>query len=97
MDNFAIILVALAGGTFTIRLGGFWLGRRLPTSGGWARSVSALPGCLILALVVIQLLQGGPAEWVAGLAALGVAMLTRNLPLTMLAGILSVLALRALI
>ncbi len=96
MDSYLLLLCALAGGTFAIRLSGFWLGQRLPTAGGWARGLSALPGCLILALVAIQLVKGGPAEWGAALAALATALATRNLPLTMLAGILAVLALRAI-
>ena len=97
MTDFPLILILLVAVTFAIRLSGFWLGRRLPVTGAWAQAFAALPGCLILALVVIQLLQGGPAEWGAGLVALVVAMLTRNLPLTMVAGILAVLAFRAVI
>ncbi|WP_306151333.1 AzlD family protein [Roseovarius sp. MMSF_3281] len=97
MPDFGLVLLMLAGGTFAIRLGGYWLGRRLPATGGWAQGLSALPGCLILSLVAVQLLQGGPAEWGAALIAVLIALLTRNLPLTMLAGILAVLALRAVV
>ena len=97
MDNYLLIVLTLAGGTFAIRLGGYWLGSRLPTQGAWARGLNALPGCVVLALVVIQLTQYGPAEWGAACVAVLAALVTRNLPLTMLAGIVAVLALRTTI
>jgi uncharacterized membrane protein len=96
MDNYFLILIGLALPTFAIRLGGFYLGNRLPAHGGWATALRALPGCLITALVAVLLAQAGPAEWGAAAVAAAVALTLRNLPLTMAAGILAVLALRAL-
>lgn len=90
-----ILTAGLAAGTFGIRLAGFALGRRLPDTGPWARGLNALPGCLVLSLVAYLLLQGGPAEWGAGAVALAVALATRSLPLTMLAGVLAAAVLRA--
>jgi uncharacterized membrane protein len=90
-----ILTAGLAAGTFSIRVAGYALGRRLPDSGPWARGLNALPGCLILSLVVYLLLTGGPAEWGAGALSLAVAFATRSLPLTMLAGVLAAAALRA--
>jgi len=84
------IILALAAGTFAIRLGGIALGRRLPEKGAWARALNALPGCLIVSLVAVGLLDGGPAEWIAALTAAVVAIITHNLPLTMAAAILTV-------
>ena len=96
MSETWIIIVVLAVATFSIRLGGILLGQRLPTSGPWARALNALPGCLIIALVSVLLLSGGVNEWIAGGVSLCVALLTRNLPLTMVAGILVVFGLRQL-
>ncbi|SDG87284.1 AzlD family protein [Roseospirillum parvum] len=91
-----LLIAGLAGGTFALRLGGYLIGARLPREGRWARAFTALPGCLLSALVATSLAQGGPPEWLAAGAALLVAMLTRNLPLTMLAGVGAVWLLRGL-
>ena len=87
MNDTWLVILGLAVATFTIRLSGVLLGERLPTTGPWARGLQALPGCLIVSLVTVLLLSGGPAEWIAGCVALGVAIFTRNLPVTMVAGI----------
>jgi branched-subunit amino acid transport protein len=42
----------------------------------------------------VALLSGGPKEWIAAAVAIAVAVVTRNLPLTMAAGIASIWALR---
>ena len=88
------VIAALAIGTFAIRLSGALLGQRLPSAGPWARALSALPGCLILAFVAASLAQGGPREWAAGALAAGVAIATRSLPLTMIIGVAAIWALR---
>jgi len=94
MSEIWLIIAGLAAATFTIRVGGVLIGRRLPSEGVWARALNALPGSLIIALVSVSLLSGGPREWLAALAAMITAMLTRNLPLTMLAGIAAIFLLR---
>ena len=84
------VILALAAGTFAIRLAGVLIGQRIPSHGAWARGLRALPGCLIVSLVAVSLLSGGPREWAAGLIAAIVAIVTRNLPLTMAAGITAI-------
>jgi len=88
------VISSLAIATYALRLGGVVLGQRLPEKGPWARGLNALPGCLIISLVSVLLLTGGVNEWIAGLIAALVALFTRSLPLTMLAGIVSILILR---
>lgn len=88
------VIVPLAGATFAIRLSGVLMGQRLPQTGAWARALKALPGSLIVALVSISLLSGGPQEWIAGAAAGLAALWTRNLPLTMAVGIVTIWGLR---
>ena len=88
------VILGLAVATFAVRLGGHVLGQNLPVHGPWARGLQALPGCLILSLVTYLLLQGGPQEWDAGSVALGVALISRNLPLTMAAGVAAIVLLR---
>lgn len=94
MADFWFVTLSLAAATFSLRLGGYLLGRRLPAHGGWAAAFRALPGTIIVALVTITLLRGAPAEWAAALVAAGVAVLSRSLPLTMIAGIGAVVLFR---
>lgn len=88
------VILALAAGTFAIRLSGVFIGQQIPNDGAWARGLRALPGCLIVSLVAVSLLSGGAREWGAGLVALVVAIATRNLPLTMASGIAAIWLLR---
>lgn len=95
MNEHAVVIAGLALGTFAIRLGGYLLGSAIPTSGPWARALSALPGCLIAALLSVLLIRGGSIEWVAAAISLGAALATRSLPLTMVAGVGTVWLLRS--
>jgi len=80
--------------TFSLRLSGALLGRRVPTQGAWARATRALPGSLIVALVAVSLASAGVREWVAALVSALVAMASRSLPLTMAVSIAAIWALR---
>lgn len=90
-----LVILGLMIATFAIRISGILLGQRIPRDGAWAVALNALPGCLLVSLVSVALLSGGPREWIAAAIAAGVAIVTRNLPLTMAAGIASIWALRA--
>lgn len=94
MTEMPLVIGALAVATLSVRLLGVAVGRKLPQGGAWARALNALPGCLIVSLVVVMMLAGGPREWLAGLVALGVAVWTKNLPLTMGIGIAAIWILR---
>ena len=95
MSEPLLLTALLAAATFSIRFLGVVVGQHLPERGPWTRALNALPGCLILSLVTVMLARGGPNEWIGAALALGVAVWTRSLPLTMLAGIAVVWALRA--
>lgn len=92
-EQWTVILV-LTTGTFAIRLFGIAIGQRIPDDGAWARGLRALPGCLIVALVSVSVLSGGPSEWLAGMVAAVVATTTKNLPITMASGIVAIWLLR---
>ena len=94
MADYWFVTLSLAAATFSLRLGGYLLGRRLPAHGGWAAGFRALPGTIIVALVTVILMQGGPAEWAAALVAAAVAVFSRSLPLTMIVGIGAVVLFR---
>jgi uncharacterized membrane protein len=90
-----LVVVGLMTATFAIRLSGILLGQRIPRDSRWARALNALPGCLLVSLVLVQLMSGGPREWIAGVVALATAILTGSLPLTMAVGIAAIWGLRA--
>ena len=94
MDDIWLVILGLAAATFSIRMAGAMLGARLPQSGAWARILQTLPGCLIVALVSVSLLSGGPNEWIAGAIAAAVAILSRSLLATMAIGITAIWFLR---
>lgn len=92
-----MVIIGLTLATLTIRLAGVAIGQRLPRRGAWLRMLEALPGCLIIALLSVLLLQGGAREWLAGGLALIVAMISRSLLITMLTGIGAIWLLRTLV
>lgn len=91
-----LMIIGLATATFTIRLSGYLVALHLPKEGAWAKGMEALPGCLIVALVALMILKGGPVEWLGGALVLAVAAKTRNLPISMVTGIAVVAGLRLL-
>jgi len=97
MSDTWFVIFALAAATFASRLSGIYLGQKIPRTGAWARALNALPGCLIVALVSVSLLSGGPREWIAGAIAGLVALKTQSLPATMIVGILAIWVLRSLV
>ena len=94
MSESWLVITGLMIATFAIRLSGILLGQRIPRDGGWARALNALPGCLLISLVSVALLSGGPKEWIAAAIAIAVAIVSKNLVLTMAVGIACIWALR---
>ena len=92
---FAILLMALA--TYATRAGGLWLASRLDLSeraGAWLEQI---PGAILISLVAPTVLTGGPAEALAALAVVLVALRTGSLPAAMSAAVAVVLILRNLL
>lgn len=90
----AILLMAAI--TFAIRAGGLALAERLPAEGFLAIWLRHVPGAVLAALVAPGLVSGSWPELGAALAVIAVQVLTRSLLLALLAGIVCVVALRAL-
>lgn len=88
----AILLTAAI--TYALRLGGLLLADRLPKIGPARRFLDCLPGTILLSLTVPGALHAG-VEGIVGLAAcLLVYYRSRNLLLTMAAGMLGVVLFR---
>jgi uncharacterized membrane protein len=90
----AIVLMALA--TYATRAGGLWLANRFDLSeqaGAW---LDAIPGAILVSLVAPTVLTGGPAEALAAVAVVVVAVRSGSLPLAMATGVVAVVLLRTL-
>ena len=91
----AVPAILLASGlTYGLRLGGLLLADRLPISGPARRFLDCLPGTILLSLTVPGALHAG-VEGMIGLGAcLLVFMRTKNMLLTMAAGMAGACLLR---
>lgn len=91
---FAIVLMAIV--TYATRAGGLWLASRFDLSeraGAW---LDQIPGAILVSLVAPAVLTGGPAEALAALAVVVVAVRTASLPAAMVTGVVAVVVLRAI-
>lgn len=91
----AILGMALV--TYATRAGGLFLVSRLALSRRAQAWLSYIPGSVLIAIIAPAIFSGGPAEALAGVATLAVALRTRNLLLAMLTGVVAVVVLRALL
>jgi branched-subunit amino acid transport protein len=81
-----LLTLGLGLGTFAIRLGGALAGEHLGRYPMAREALERLPGCLIVALIVV-ILTGKPLLFsCVALCCVAVAWTTKNLLLTMLAG-----------
>lgn len=89
-----IAILGMAAVTFAIRLGGYLLADRLPTTGLVAAWLRNIPGAVLASLVAPTVIRGGPAEWVATGATAIAYLATRNLFAAMAAGVGTVYLMR---
>ncbi|WP_254820870.1 AzlD family protein [Haloglomus halophilum] len=88
------VVLGMSAVTYATKAGGFWVLDRVEPSESVREALDALPGGIIVAILAVRLLEGGPPEWVAGLAVVAVAHRTDNVLLAMVAGVGVLLALR---
>jgi uncharacterized membrane protein len=90
-------ILAMAGVTYAMRAGGFWLMAHVPLTARVRRMLEALPGAVVVSTVLpIVVREGVPA--VLAIAAAAAAMLVRrNDLLAVLAGMAAAAAVRALL
>ncbi|GAB7082043.1 AzlD family protein [Megalodesulfovibrio paquesii] len=75
-----------AAGTYALRAGGLLLAERLPRTGRLRRGMDALPGALLLSLVVPSIAKAGPWGLLAASITALVAWRSRNMLAAMLLG-----------
>ncbi len=92
-----ITILGMTAVTFAIRAGGLLLADRLPRTGFVASWMRHLPGAVLASLVAPAVANGGPAEAIAALATLGLYVVTRNLFVAMVGGVVAVYLARLLL
>ncbi|QLD84168.1 AzlD domain-containing protein [Natronomonas halophila] len=80
--------------TYATKAGGFWALDRIDPSESVREALDVLPGGIIVAILTVRLLDGGPTEWTAGIAVVLVAYRTENVLLAMAAGVGTLLIVR---
>lgn len=93
-SDVVLTIAGMALVTYLTRAGSFWLMAYLPPSPRLNAWLRALPGALLVALVTPTLTREGPTGVAAAGAAVLVAMRTKNTLAAMVAGLVTVVALR---
>lgn len=72
-----VAIAAMAAATQLMRLGGYWLMGHVPITPRVRRMLEALPGSVVMALVLPVVVKAGAAAWLA-VGAVMVSMLLRR-------------------
>ena len=78
-----LTILGVAVATYTLRFGGLLLSARIPKSGGFKAFMEALPGTILVSLVVPGIFSAGPWGWTAATITGLTAHKTGNLFLSM--------------
>ena len=97
LENGILAIVAASIITYSFRLGGLLLADRLPKSGPLRIFLDALPGTILVSLVVPSAAGAGWKGLLGVAACLAFYAKTKNLLLTMFGGVLTVFLLRQLV
>ena len=89
-----LAILGMAAVTYAIRAGGFLIAARLPTTGFVALWLRNIPGAVLAALIAPEVVKGGPAAWIAAAATALVYLVTRNVFVTIVGGVLAIFLLR---
>ena len=96
LENGIIAILAASAITYAFRFGGLLLADRLPQTGPLRSFLDALPGTILVSLVVPSAANAGWQGFIGVAACLGIYFKTKNLLLTMIGGVLMVYLLRLL-
>lgn len=81
------VVFGMSAVTYLTKASGFWVIDRIDPSEPTRDALNALPGGIVIAILAVRLTEGGPPEWIAGLAVVTVAYRTDNIFLALIAGI----------
>ncbi len=85
-----LTIFGAAAVTYSLRIGGLLLAERLPKTGRFKRFMDALPGTILLSLIVPAAIAAGPIGWLATLCTGICSLKTGNVFLSMVVGIVIV-------
>ena len=94
MDKTYLAIIVAAIVTYLLRFGGLVLATRLPKTGRCKKFMDALPGTILLSLIVPAALNGGLESWIATLLTALCSLKTGNVFLAMVVGVVVVAASR---
>lgn len=83
-------ILGAAAVTYSLRIGGLLLAGKLPKTGRFKRFMDALPGTILLSLIVPAALAAGPIGWIATVCTGLCSLKTGNVFLSMVVGIVIV-------
>jgi uncharacterized membrane protein len=96
IENGLTTILAASIITYAFRFGGLLLADRLPQTGSFRNFFDALPGTILVSLVVPSAANAGWQGLIGVAACLGIYFKTKNLLLTMISGVLTVYLIRLL-
>ena len=97
-DPRVLVTILLMGAViYATRAGGLWLASRVEISGRMEAWLGFLPGAILVSIVAPTVLTSGPAEALAALAVVLVALRSGSLLLATMTGVGAVLVLRTLL
>jgi len=85
-----LTIFGAAAVTYSLRIGGLLLAEKLPRTGRFKRFMDALPGTILLSLIVPAAVAAGPIGWIATLCTGLCSLRTGNVFLSMVVGIVIV-------
>ncbi|MEO0676913.1 MAG: AzlD domain-containing protein [Pseudomonadota bacterium] len=92
-----LLIVTLSASTIGLRVLGYLAGSAMMESPFWRRILDIFPGCLVVALIAAALAESSTSHLLAAVASLIAAVLTNNILATMALGMLTFVAIGALI
>ncbi len=87
LEKSYLVICAAALVTYGLRLGGLLLAGRLPKTGRFKKFMDALPGTILLSLIIPAALAGGVWSWVATVCTAICSLKTGNVFISMLLGV----------
>lgn len=81
-----MVIAAMAGVTYAIRAGGFWLMGYVPLTRRVRSILNALPGAVIMSIILPPAVRGGTTAAIAVVTSLAVMALRRNDLLAVICG-----------
>jgi len=92
-----LTILGMAIITYFTRVSGLWLVRYIPTSKRFKAWLEYIPGAVIVSIVAPTIISTNLAEVGAAITTLLVAIRTRNMLLTLIVGVVTVVLLRRLL